>query len=141
MMRTKSRPQSAYNSSVELEYGLKLSDITDLMQLKSIEATQKIHQDLGGIEGIAQKLNTNIVTGLNDITDNIDKRKFVFGRNEIPPKPSKLFIELVYEALQDPTLIILLGAAIISIGLSFYTPPATAVIETQVKPHSEGNDP
>ena len=41
----------------------------------------------------------------------------------IPPKPPKTFLQLVWEALQDVTLIILIIAAIISLGLSFYKPP------------------
>ena len=41
----------------------------------------------------------------------------------IPPKPPKSFLELVWEALQDVTLIILIIAAFISLGLSFYKPP------------------
>ena len=41
----------------------------------------------------------------------------------IPPKPPKTFLELVWEALQDVTLIILEVAAIISLALAFYQPP------------------
>lgn len=41
----------------------------------------------------------------------------------IPPKKPKTFLELVWEALQDVTLIILEIAAIISLVLSFYRPP------------------
>uniref|UniRef100_A0A8C3KHR2 Calcium-transporting ATPase n=1 Tax=Calidris pygmaea TaxID=425635 RepID=A0A8C3KHR2_9CHAR len=47
----------------------------------------------------------------------------VFGQNFIPPKKAKTFLQLVWEALQDVTLIILEIAAIISLGLSFYHPP------------------
>ena len=50
------------------------------------------------------------------------RRREVFGSNVIPPKPPKTFLELVWEALQDITLIILIIAAIISLGLSFYRP-------------------
>uniref|UniRef100_A0A8C7KBR6 Calcium-transporting ATPase n=1 Tax=Oncorhynchus kisutch TaxID=8019 RepID=A0A8C7KBR6_ONCKI len=53
----------------------------------------------------------------------IDKRKEVFGQNLIPPKKPKTFLQLVWEALQDVTLIILEVAAIVSLGLSFYRPP------------------
>lgn len=41
----------------------------------------------------------------------------------IPPKKPKTFVQLVWEALQDVTLIILEVAAIVSLGLSFYRPP------------------
>ncbi|XDA81395.1 hypothetical protein R6Z07M_011298 [Ovis aries] len=53
----------------------------------------------------------------------LEKRKQVFGENQIPPKKPKTFLELVWEALQDVTLIILEIAAIISLVLSFYRPP------------------
>ena len=43
--------------------------------------------------------------------------------NFIPPKKPKTFLQLVWEALQDVTLIILEIAAIVSLGLSFYQPP------------------
>ena len=50
-------------------------------------------------------------------------RTETYGSNVIPPKPPKTFLELVWEALQDVTLIILIVAALISLGLSFYKPP------------------
>ncbi|OWK16959.1 hypothetical protein Celaphus_00011366, partial [Cervus elaphus hippelaphus] len=53
----------------------------------------------------------------------IERREAVFGKNFIPPKKPKTFLQLVWEALQDVTLIILEIAAIVSLGLSFYQPP------------------
>ncbi|MBN3317490.1 AT2B3 ATPase, partial [Atractosteus spatula] len=53
----------------------------------------------------------------------LEKRRQVYGQNFIPPKKAKTFLQLVWEALQDVTLIILEIAAIISLGLSFYQPP------------------
>lgn len=53
----------------------------------------------------------------------MERRYQTFGHNFIPPKKAKTFLELVWEALQDVTLIILEAAAIISLGLSFYQPP------------------
>lgn len=61
--------------------------------------------------------------GLDGKSEDIDRRKEVFGLNIIPPKKPKTFLQLVWEALQDVTLIILEVAAIISLGLSFYHPP------------------
>ncbi|KPP70085.1 plasma membrane calcium-transporting ATPase 2-like [Scleropages formosus] len=57
------------------------------------------------------------------VAADLEKRREVFGKNLIPPKKPKTFIQLVWEALQDVTLIILEIAAIISLGLSFYQPP------------------
>jgi Ca2+ transporting ATPase len=42
----------------------------------------------------------------------------------IPQKPSKTFLRLVWESLQDITLIVLEIAALVSLALSFF--PATA---------------
>ncbi|GCC25574.1 hypothetical protein chiPu_0003985 [Chiloscyllium punctatum] len=53
----------------------------------------------------------------------LENRRQIFGRNFIPPKKPKTFLQLIWEALQDVTLIILELAAIISLGLSFYQPP------------------
>ncbi|NWY19202.1 AT2B2 ATPase, partial [Aphelocoma coerulescens] len=61
--------------------------------------------------------------GLAGTAADLEKRKLIFGKNFIPPKKPKTFIQLVWEALQDVTLIILEIAAIISLGLSFYQPP------------------
>lgn len=61
--------------------------------------------------------------GLTGDPTDLEKRREVFGRNIIPPKKPKTFLQLVWEALQDVTLIILEIAALISLGLSFYHPP------------------
>ncbi|KPP69142.1 hypothetical protein Z043_112128, partial [Scleropages formosus] len=61
--------------------------------------------------------------GLSGAAADIEKRKWIYGENFIPPKKPKTFLQLVWEALQDVTLIILEVAALISLGLSFYQPP------------------
>ncbi|KTF71417.1 hypothetical protein cypCar_00037487, partial [Cyprinus carpio] len=66
--------------------------------------------------------------GLSGNPADLEKRHTAFGKNFIPPKKPKTFLQLVWEALQDVTLIILEVAAIISLGLSFY------------HPQGEGND-
>ena len=63
-----------------------------------------------------------LTAGLSGNPQDLQHRKENFGSNIIPPKPPKKFIELVWEALQDTTLIILIIAAIVSLGLSFYHP-------------------
>uniref|UniRef100_A0A915JE79 P-type Ca(2+) transporter n=1 Tax=Romanomermis culicivorax TaxID=13658 RepID=A0A915JE79_ROMCU len=59
--------------------------------------------------------------GLTEVND-IEKRREIFGSNVIPPQKTKGFLQLVWETLQDVTLIILLLSAAISLGLSFYKP-------------------
>jgi len=60
-----------------------------------------------------------VVTGLTGSAADTRRRLDVFGSNVIPPKPPKSFLELVWEAIQDVTLIILIVAAAISLALSF----------------------
>ena len=66
---------------------------------------------------------TLCLPGLSGSEGDQRRRVDYFGSNVIPPKPPKSFLQLVWEALQDVTLIILIVAAIISLGLSFYRPP------------------
>ena len=60
-----------------------------------------------------------LITGLSGSPKDIEHRRETFGSNTIPPKPPKTFWRLVWEALQDVTLIILEVAAIVSLLLSF----------------------
>lgn len=60
--------------------------------------------------------------GLSGSTADLEHRKETFSSNTIPPKPPKTFMQLVWEALQDVTLIILEIAAIVSLVLSLYKP-------------------
>lgn len=60
--------------------------------------------------------------GLSGSSADLEHRKETFGSNTIPPKPPKTFMQLVWEALQDVTLIILEIAALVSLGLSLYKP-------------------
>uniref|UniRef100_A0A915K0I2 P-type Ca(2+) transporter n=1 Tax=Romanomermis culicivorax TaxID=13658 RepID=A0A915K0I2_ROMCU len=57
---------------------------------------------------------------LNESLEQIDFRRRYFGQNVIPPKPPKTFFALIIEAMKDTTLIILIAAAVVSLGLSFY---------------------
>ncbi|XP_013919499.1 PREDICTED: plasma membrane calcium-transporting ATPase 2 isoform X2 [Thamnophis sirtalis] len=105
------------------EFGCTLQDLRSLMELRGTEAVVKIKETYGDTEGLCRHLNTSPIEGLPGTTADLDKRRLIFGKNFIPPKKPKTFIQLVWEALQDVTLIILEIAAIISLGLSFYHPP------------------
>lgn len=124
------------------KYGITLKQLRDLMEHRGREGVQKIN-DLGGVQEICKKLYTSpsegnnwvllechfdvgeklIRLGLSGTQVDSEHRRETFGSNSIPPKPPKTFMQLVWEALQDITLIILEVAAIVSLGLSFYQPP------------------
>ncbi|XP_056138682.1 plasma membrane calcium-transporting ATPase 1b isoform X1 [Lampris incognitus] len=100
-----------------------LKELRSLMELRGLEGLTRIQECYGDVNGLCARLRTSPVEGLDGSSEDISRRKEEFGQNLIPPKKPKTFLQLVWEALQDVTLIILEVAAIISLGLSFYKPP------------------
>uniref|UniRef100_A0AAQ5XR59 Calcium-transporting ATPase n=1 Tax=Amphiprion ocellaris TaxID=80972 RepID=A0AAQ5XR59_AMPOC len=107
----------------ETEFSCSLQELRSLMELRGAEAITRIQECYGDVNGLCGRLRTSPVEGLDGKSEDINRRKQNFGQNVIPPKKPKTFVQLVWEALQDVTLIILEVAAIISLGLSFYSPP------------------
>ncbi|XP_058266318.1 plasma membrane calcium-transporting ATPase 3b isoform X1 [Hemibagrus wyckioides] len=104
-------------------FGVTMEELRTLMEVRGAEALQKIQETYGDIEGLCHRLKSSTTDGLSNNPVDLEKRAQSFGQNFIPPKKPKTFLQLVWEALQDVTLIILEIAAIISLGLSFYQPP------------------
>ncbi|KAG8002413.1 Plasma membrane calcium-transporting ATPase 3 [Nibea albiflora] len=105
------------------DFGVTVMELRELMELRGTDALQKIQDSYGDTEGLCQRLQSSTTDGLSGDPADLERRGQTFGQNFIPPKKPKTFMELVWEALQDVTLIILEAAAIISLGLSFYQPP------------------
>ncbi|XP_074024453.1 plasma membrane calcium-transporting ATPase 1 isoform X5 [Numenius arquata] len=105
------------------DFGVTLAELRSLMELRAADALHKIQECYGDVHGICTKLKTSPNEGLSGNPADIERREAVFGKNFIPPKKPKTFLQLVWEALQDVTLIILEIAAVVSLGLSFYQPP------------------
>ena len=101
-------------------FPIEIKELTDMMQVQLKPAEQQEHLNRHGqFEGLARKLRTNLTTGLetNNVADH-EIRIAQFGKNEIPPKPAKSFVLLMWEAVQDTTLIILIICAIFSLVLA-----------------------
>ncbi|XP_044123587.1 plasma membrane calcium-transporting ATPase 4 isoform X2 [Neovison vison] len=116
-------PANSMVESHEVDFGCTVMELRKLMELRSSDGIDQINVHYGGVTNLCSRLKTNPVEGLSGNPTDLEKRKQVFGQNFIPPKKAKTFLELVWEALQDVTLIILEIAAIISLVLSFYRPP------------------
>ncbi|XP_039458924.1 plasma membrane calcium-transporting ATPase 1-like isoform X5 [Oreochromis aureus] len=108
----------------ESEFGCSKEELCLLMELRGEEAVAKICECYGDVNGLCARLKTSPNRGLDGKPEDLQRRMEKFGANVIPPKKPKNFLELVWAALQDITLIILVVAAIISLGLSFYHPPS-----------------
>ncbi|KAM4662318.1 plasma membrane calcium-transporting ATPase 3 isoform 3-T3 [Discoglossus pictus] len=104
-------------------FGCTVQELRSLMELRGAEAIQKIQDSYGDVSGLCRRLKTAQNDGLSENITDFEKRRQIYGMNFIPPKKPKTFLQLVWEALQDVTLIILEIAAIVSLGLSFYAPP------------------
>ncbi|XP_059489577.1 plasma membrane calcium-transporting ATPase 3 isoform X4 [Neocloeon triangulifer] len=102
-------------------YGVTLKHLRELMEHRGREGVAKL-EDFGGVQDICRKLYTSTSEGLSGTENDLEHRRETFGSNTIPPKPPKTFLQLIWEALQDVTLIILEIAALVSLGLSFYQP-------------------
>jgi magnesium-transporting ATPase (P-type) len=116
-----------------------LEELRALMEYRGEEARERIDNEYGGIGGLCQRLKSDPNNGIPNNADELQRypsrggiregvialfrRREAYGANEIPPHPPKSFFTLVWEALQDMTLIILLVSAIVSLALSFYSPP------------------
>jgi len=103
------------------KYRITLKELRELMENRGREGVQRI-QDFGGVTGIMERLYTSEDKGLSGNKQDIEHRRETFGSNVIPPKPPKTFFQLVCEAVQDITLIILIISALISLVLSLYKP-------------------
>lgn len=101
------------------KFKLTLKELVTLMEARSHEALEK-YKDLGGSDGLAKKLDSNPEKGLSGDQEDIQSRKQAFGVNFIPPKKAKSFWQLALDACEDPTLIILIICAFISIALATY---------------------
>ena len=99
-------------------YGVTVSDLRELMKCRNQEAVDKLNLNYGGVLGLAHKLNSDLQTGLISDEDQLLERAKIYGKNEIPQTKPKSIFMLAFEALQDPTLIMLMICAIISIALN-----------------------
>eukprot|EP00049_Salpingoeca_infusionum_P000148 m.37606 g.37606 ORF g.37606 m.37606 type:complete len:1393 (+) comp10114_c1_seq1:14-4192(+) len=99
-------------------FGIRLPQLVELIAERGTNGVARLYQRFGGIEGLAAKLNCSVEQGIAGDEEDLENRKNVFGRNETPDVKPKTLLELMWEAMQDLTLIILLFAAILSIILN-----------------------
>nr|GMC51997.1 calcium-transporting ATPase 9, plasma membrane-type-like isoform X1 [Ipomoea batatas] len=73
------------------------------------------------VKCLSEKLKTNLNTGIIGDEDELSKRRNTFGSNTYPTKKGRSFLRFLWEAWQDLTLIILIIAAVASLGLGIET--------------------
>ncbi|XP_042884673.1 plasma membrane calcium-transporting ATPase 2-like isoform X1 [Penaeus japonicus] len=119
-MYRRSIDMSASNNVPGSQYGVSPQQLRELMELRGADSLQRLQEEYESVEGVCQRLRTHSTEGIANSTEDLLRRREVFGPNEIPPKSPKSFLRLIWEALKDTTLIILQVAAVVSICLSFF---------------------
>ncbi|XVF26415.1 hypothetical protein REPUB_Repub14bG0014500 [Reevesia pubescens] len=94
-----------------------------LEQLASMTQDHKLSalQQYGGVKGLSGLLRTNLEKGINGDEADFLIRRNAFGSNTYPRKKGRSFWRFLWEAWQDLTLIILIIAAAVSLGLGIKT--------------------
>ena len=88
-------------------YGFVTAELRELMGLRGAEGLDRV-KEIGGVEEICKKLKVDPVSGLSNDGET-EQRVAAFGRNYIEPKKAKSFWRLMWEAVQEITLIILMS--------------------------------
>merc|ERR1711916_45301 len=111
-----------------MTFNFKIEDLEALQQSKSMSKLD----DYGGIEKVAKDLGTSLEDGLpsNALTpEALKTRQDQLGRNYLHPPAEKTLLGLIWEGLQDKTLIMLCIAAVISLILGVSEDPSSGWIE------------
>ncbi|XP_026451794.1 calcium-transporting ATPase 10, plasma membrane-type-like, partial [Papaver somniferum] len=96
-----------------VDFGIEPAQLTDMTSNNNFGALEQ-H---GGVNGLSEMLRTDANKGITGDDDDILSRKNIFGSNTYPQKKSRTIWSFLWEAWQDRTLITLIVAAAISLGL------------------------
>ncbi|XP_073030500.1 putative calcium-transporting ATPase 13, plasma membrane-type [Primulina eburnea] len=92
--------------------GVDQSSLIEVVKDKSLDRLA----ELGGVEGISSSLKTDLQNGITGDLEDISSRHEAFGMNTYRKPPTKSFLHFVWEAFKDPTILILLLCASLSLG-------------------------
>ncbi|KAI0982624.1 hypothetical protein GJ496_006785 [Pomphorhynchus laevis] len=107
-------------------YGVSNSILKSLIEKRGIDATRALNSTFGSVHELVKRLESDEQYGLSSDPEVIQNQQEFFGKNYIPPIPPQSLLALCFEAIKDPLLLVLLGCAVLSIGLSFYHPQGVA---------------
>ncbi|KAG5560223.1 hypothetical protein RHGRI_003495 [Rhododendron griersonianum] len=88
------------------------SVLAGIVKQKNLDQLRKYD----GVEGLACGLETNLESGISGDVEDVSRRCEAFGSNTYRRPPAKSLWYFVWEALRDPTILILLVCAALSLG-------------------------
>ncbi|KAH0739785.1 hypothetical protein KY290_038490 [Solanum tuberosum] len=92
--------------------GIDHSSLSKLVKDKSVDELA----NLGGVQGVAASLKSDTTIGVSGDPEDVARRHEAFGSNTNRKPASKSFFIFVWESFKDPTIIILLLCAALSLG-------------------------
>lgn len=98
-------------------FGCRLPHLVELISERGTHGLERLLIKFDGLAGLAQKLNTDLARGIPGTDEDKNARRHVFGVNKMPEVEPKTLLQLMWEALQDPILIVLMVAATVSLVL------------------------
>jgi len=91
-------------------------------------AENRLHlDDYGGALCVAQNMNVDVKSGLRK--DQVLLQRTKFGKNRFPDSPIDSYWTLLFDALSDTTLVILIISAVISLVIGIYEDPLIGWVE------------
>ncbi|GFR47750.1 hypothetical protein Agub_g9515 [Astrephomene gubernaculifera] len=110
-------------ASASCSYGVGFQELTSANEVEDMEFYERV----GKAEGLARLLSSSVESGLNPDPgstgpDSVAEHRRVFGANTYREAPPKNFFALVWEVVQDPILILLILAALVSTVLGSAIP-------------------
>lgn len=112
---------------MDSQFGVTQS-LLDSINVEQARDENKQHlEELGGIDRLAELIGVNVVTGLTDAQVLALRERF--GDNSFPESPMDSFLTLLFGALTDTTLLILIAAATVSLIIGVITEPDHGWIE------------
>jgi Ca2+-transporting ATPase len=103
-------------------------ELLDSLNVEQAREANKANLDkIGGVEGLAKALGLNFATGLTH--ERVLQLREKFGNNKFPESPMTSFFELLLEAFNDSTMMILIAAATVSFIVGLIEHPDHGWIE------------
>ncbi|XP_028782616.1 putative calcium-transporting ATPase 13, plasma membrane-type [Neltuma alba] len=117
--RSKLSPSSSYTViDLDTDHSFSVSQTTLTSLVK--EKNEETLQNLGGVHGVVSALKADIDHGVpggdDDDPNDVKRRRDAFGSNTYPKPPTRGFFHFVIEGFKDPTILILLVCAALSLG-------------------------
>eukprot|EP00759_Apiculatamorpha_spiralis_P021680 PhF_6_TR26308/c0_g1_i1/m.37773/K05850/ATP2B; Ca2+ transporting ATPase, plasma membrane len=94
------------------------------------EDSYRTYRTYQGLEGLSRSLRVDVERGISDSDDVLELRKARYGENKLPPPEEVTFWELLFGALSDKMMILLMSSAVMSLILGLTVPnPHTGEVD------------